>query len=80
LAIRQLELNYSRQRGLREALERIEDGSYGVCLKCDEDISLKRLKVVPWAAFCLRCQESADREESEAADRESFAGSLVGGR
>jgi len=79
LAIRQLELDYSRLRGLREALERIADGSYGTCLRCDEEISLKRLKVVPWAAYCLRCQEAADREEREAANREEFSVSMIGG-
>jgi DnaK suppressor protein len=80
LAIRQLELDYSRLRGLREALERIEDGSFGTCLKCDEPISLKRLKVVPWAAYCLQCQEAADLEQSEAADREEHSVSMIGGR
>lgn len=79
LAIRQLELDYSRLRGLREALERIEEGTYGTCLRCDEEISLKRLKVVPWAAYCLRCQEAADRESTEAADREEFAVTMIGG-
>jgi RNA polymerase-binding transcription factor DksA len=46
---------------------------------CDEDISLKRLKVVPWAAYCLRSQEAADREESEAASREEFPMTMIGG-
>ncbi len=78
LAIRQLELDHKRLRGLRDALERIEDGSYGICQRCDEDISLKRLRVVPWASYCLRCQEAADHEENEAANREEAAVSLIG--
>jgi DnaK suppressor protein len=78
LAIRQLELDYSRQRGLRDALERITEGTYGTCLRCDEDISLKRLKVVPWAKYCLRCQDAADREKSEAADQEELAVTMIG--
>jgi DnaK suppressor protein len=42
-----------------------------VCLHCEEDIPLKRLKAVPWAAFCIQCQERADRNEI---DENSFAG------
>jgi DnaK suppressor protein len=79
LAIRQLELDFNRLRSLKDALERIEDGSYGTCLRCDTEISLKRLKAVPWAAFCIGCQEAADHEQSEAANREEFAG-LIGAR
>jgi DnaK suppressor protein len=79
LAIRQLELDFNRLRNLKDALERIADGTYGTCLRCDAEISLKRLKAVPWAAFCIGCQEAADHEESEAAVREEFAG-LIGTR
>lgn len=78
LAIRQLELDSSRLRGLKEALERIEDGSYGTCLRCDGDISLKRLSALPWAAYCIACQDAADHEEHEAAGREDYVASLIG--
>ena len=78
LAIRQLELDSSRLRGLQDALARIEDGTYGTCLRCDGEISLKRLKAVPWAAYCLACQEAADHEESEAAEREEVAVGMMG--
>jgi DnaK suppressor protein len=80
LAIRQLELDSSRLRGLKDALGRIEDGSYGTCLRCDEDISLKRLKALPWAAYCIACQDAADREESEAAGHDEHVASLIGAR
>ena len=36
-----------------EAIERIRDGSYGVCLDCDKPIQAKRLKARPWSKFCL---------------------------
>src|SRR6185295_14123424 len=45
------------------ALKRIEDGEFGICLECEEPISPKRLAAVPWAAYCLRCQEMRDAEE-----------------
>ena len=50
------------------ALARIADGSYGVCLHCEEDISPKRVNAVPWAAFCIKCQEQVDRHEIEVED------------
>jgi DnaK suppressor protein len=49
-------------RDTRAALRRLDRGIFGICLDCEEDISLKRLNAVPWAARCLACQESADRE------------------
>jgi DnaK suppressor protein len=41
---------------INEALERIEDESYGTCVHCGEPIHPKRMEAVPWAQFCLRCQ------------------------
>lgn len=40
---------------IRAALGRIEDGSYGICLKCGEEISSERLDVVPATPFCRNC-------------------------
>ena len=44
------------------ALKRIDDGEFGVCLDCEEPISPKRLTAVPWAGYCLRCQEMHDAQ------------------
>jgi DnaK suppressor protein len=63
LAIRNLDREANLLRHVRAALFRINDGSYGVCLHCEEDIKPKRLEAVPWAAYCIRCQEAADRHE-----------------
>ena len=68
LAIRNLDRDSSLLRNVRAALRRIEDGSYGVCLHCEEDISRKRLAAIPWAPFCIQCQEIADRNHGEVAD------------
>ncbi len=43
---------------IRAALGRIEDGSYGVCMKCGDDISTERLDAVPHAALCRTCVQS----------------------
>jgi len=68
LAIRNLDRDSNMLRQIRRALARIEDGSYGVCLHCDEDISPKRVAAVPWAAYCIKCQEQVDRHEIEVDD------------
>jgi DnaK suppressor protein len=68
LAIRNLDRDSSLLRNVRAALRRIEDGSFGVCLHCEEDISPKRLAAMPQTAFCIHCQEIADRNQSDTAD------------
>lgn len=50
-------MDIERLRLVNEALDRIETGDYGVCLHCDEPIPLKRLEAVPWARYCVSCQE-----------------------
>ena len=65
LAIRTLDRESNLLRQVRGALARIADGSYGVCLHCEEDIKPKRLDAVPWTKYCIKCQEAADRHEFE---------------
>ena len=65
LAIRNLDRESNLLRNVRSALRRIEDGSFGTCLHCEEEISPKRIAAVPWAAFCIQCQEQADRNRDE---------------
>lgn len=47
-------------RQVKAALQRVQDGSYGICVDCEEDVPEKRLGVVPWAARCIPCQEAND--------------------
>ena len=50
--------NESRQLALiDEALLRIEDEEYGVCQNCEKEINPKRLAAIPWARYCLNCQQ-----------------------
>lgn len=50
--------NESRQLALiDEALLRIDDGEYGPCQNCQNPINPKRLAAIPWARYCLNCQE-----------------------
>lgn len=46
-----------------EALQRIELGSYGTCLNCEQDIAAARLDAVPYARYCMNCQEKMERGE-----------------
>jgi hypothetical protein len=44
-------------RQVSGALERIDNGSYGLCLQCGQPIEVNRLAALPWVAFCIACQE-----------------------
>jgi DnaK suppressor protein len=46
---------------IEEALEALEDGNYGLCEECEEPISEKRLQLMPFARFCVRCQSELER-------------------
>jgi len=41
---------------LNEAIERVNQGTYGVCLNCGEQIPLGRLAAIPWAKNCVLCK------------------------
>ncbi len=55
---------FLRMKGiaLEEARRRLQAGSYGICQGCGGLIPEKRLKAVPYAAFCLPCQEQREKE------------------
>jgi len=50
---------------LRRAFDMIETGSYGRCEDCEQTIPAARLRAIPWARCCVRCQEMRDREVNE---------------
>lgn len=64
VAIRNLDRESTLLKNVQAALARIEDESFGVCLRCDEPIPEKRLRAVPWAAYCVPCQEIVDRQRA----------------
>jgi DnaK suppressor protein len=47
-----------------EALQRIQQGTFGECLSCQEDIQQKRLDAVPWARHCRACQEKLEQGQA----------------
>lgn len=52
-----------------EALQRIEDGTYGICVACGAEIQPKRLEAVPWARHCVTCQDLQERGLLRASER-----------
>jgi len=62
------DINYSllqgqleRLKSIEEALRKLEEGTYGYCEECGEPIPIKRLKVLPFARYCVRCQEKIEK-------------------
>ena len=51
-------------KSVEEAINRTEIGAFAVCLRCEEEIPEKRLKAVPWASYCLSCQDKLDRRRA----------------
>lgn len=49
------EVGSGRIREVEEALEKIENGTYGVCEECGSRITKKRLEAIPYAALCIDC-------------------------
>src|SRR5262244_202585 len=51
----------AQERGLlmmvEAAISRIDDGSFGSCLHCGQEITIARLNAVPWSRYCITCQE-----------------------
>ena len=75
-AMSNLERNSSRLREVQAALRRMHAGTFGICTNCSEPINLKRLAAVPWTAYCIVCQEAADRGQ-QTPQEEMEASALV---
>ncbi|MFO0742125.1 MAG: TraR/DksA C4-type zinc finger protein [Labilithrix sp.] len=48
---------------IEKALRKIEEGTFGTCEECQEEISIKRLEARPETTLCIRCKEDQEREE-----------------
>lgn len=46
---------------VKDALERLREGSYGLCVACHEEVETKRLEAVPWARHCIECQQKQEQ-------------------
>jgi DnaK suppressor protein len=52
-------------RSIDEALDRIDEGEYGICEECEEEIPLGRLKVLPFARYCVRCKADIEKIQAQ---------------
>jgi DnaK suppressor protein len=57
---RALEQESRLLRQVEAARDRLRNGAFGACLWCEEEIASKRLNAIPWAAYCVSCQEKAE--------------------
>ena len=64
VSLRLNRMEYNQLRLVEQALDRLSSGDYGVCLGCDEPIPSKRLRAVPWAQYCVECQEKTSNDFS----------------
>ena len=48
-----------------DALKRLEEGTFGVCLQCSKPISLSRLKAVPYTSLCISCQRTKEQKQKQ---------------
>ncbi len=60
LALRDIEAERLTQ--IQEALQQIENGSYGICINCHEIIEPERLKIIPYTTMCVRCRRQQDQQ------------------
>lgn len=56
-----LNMQIERLREVEDALDRLEEGIYGVCEDCGASINLERLKVLPFTTCCVKCQEKREQ-------------------
>jgi DnaK suppressor protein len=62
VSLRMNGLDYQQLRMVEEALDRLDSGDYGICPSCDEPIAEKRLQALPWARYCVKCEEEMGEE------------------
>jgi DnaK suppressor protein len=56
-----------------QAIQRLEEGSYGRCSECEQEIAAARLRALPFAVLCRDCQEESESRERYAREAKAFA-------
>jgi DnaK suppressor protein len=54
---------------VRQALARLQGGTFGICVRCDEPIGAKRLEALPWTPYCIACQEELEQQKAGEPER-----------
>ena len=60
VAVQRLDHQARLIHDIQSALAKIENGTYGLCERCEDPIPRKRLDAIPWARLCVRCQSAAE--------------------
>jgi len=63
VAFQESSLEFQTLQQVRDALQRLEDGTFGKCIDCGREIQPARLEAVPWAPYCLEDQQKHDTEQ-----------------
>ena len=58
------EKEFEKLRLVEEAIEKLDEGQYGICLECEELISEERLTVLPFASHCVDCLETIEKKNT----------------
>ena len=58
------EKEFEKMRLVEEAIEKLDEGQYGICLECEELISEERLTVIPFASYCVDCLELIEKKNT----------------
>jgi len=58
------EKEFEKLRLVEEAIEKLDEGQYGICLECEELISEERLTVIPFAPHCVDCLEIIEKKNT----------------
>src|SRR5215831_2681512 len=62
LASEERDRERDKLQAIEDALERIKDGSYGICEMCEEEIAPERLEALPFTRLCVTCQGETEKE------------------
>jgi DnaK suppressor protein len=68
IALSQHRMDRRKLKLIDAAIERLETGEFGLCAECDQPIPAKRLTIVPWAVYCVPCQDRMDARRDDEAD------------
>lgn len=60
-----LERNQNEMKEIHASLAKFEDGIYGICEMCDDEIGIERLQAKPHARFCINCREIYEKGEKQ---------------
>jgi DnaK suppressor protein len=79
ISLRRNRIEYGQLRLIEAALDRLETGDFGACQGCESAIPAKRLAAIPWARYCVSCQEAAAQAaDGDEHDERVFHPALVG--